>query len=44
MDKGSNWAVIGRTLDELLAAAPDRAVARRAHGLLIQKNLISLHH
>jgi len=44
MDKGPNWAVTGRTLDELLAAAPDRSVARRAHGLLIQKSLISLHH
>lgn len=44
MDKSPNWAVTGKTLDDMLAAAPDRAVARRAHGLLIQKGLISAHH
>jgi hypothetical protein len=44
MDKGSNWAVTGKTLDEMLDAAPDRSVARRAYGLLIQKNLLVGHH
>lgn len=44
MEKGPNWAVTGKTLDELLAAAPDQSVARRAHGLLIQKNLVATHH
>jgi hypothetical protein len=44
MDTGPNWAAAGQTIDEMLAAAPDQSVARRAHGLLIQKNLISDHH
>ena len=44
MDTGPNWAVTGRTLQEMLDAAPDQRVARRAHGLLVQKNLISTHH
>jgi hypothetical protein len=44
MDTGPNWAVTGRTLQETLDAAPDQRVARRAHGLLVQKNLISTHH
>lgn len=42
-DKGPNWAVAGQTLKEMLAAAPDRAVARRAEGLLVQKNYFSIH-
>ena len=44
MDKSPNWAVTGKTLEQMLAAAPDQLVARRAHGLLIQKNLFSTHH
>ena len=44
MDTGSNWAVTGKTLSQLLNAAPDQRVARRAHGLLIQKNLLAGHH
>jgi hypothetical protein len=44
MDKGPNWAATGQTIEEMLAAAPDRSVAQRAHGLLIQKNLISERH
>ena len=44
MDKGPNWAVTGQTIQELLAAAPDQTVARRAHGLLVQKNLLSSSH
>jgi hypothetical protein len=44
MDTGPNWAVAGKTLSQLLAAAPDRRVARRAHGLLIQKNHLANHH
>jgi len=43
MRNSPNWAVTGQTLDELLAAAPDQSVARRAHGLLVQKGLVSLH-
>jgi hypothetical protein len=39
-----NWAVSGKTLKEMLAAAPDQAVARRAHGELIKKNLVSMKH
>ena len=44
MDRGNNWAVTAKTLDELLARTPDQRVARRAHGLLIQKNLVSPGH
>jgi len=43
MDTGPNWAAAGTTLEAMLAAAPDRAVARRAQGELIKKNLISFH-
>jgi hypothetical protein len=43
MDHGPNWAVAGKTLKAMLAAAPDRAVARRAEGLLVQKNYFSIH-
>ena len=43
MDKGSNWAVTGRTLEAMLAAAPNQAVARRAHGELVKKGLVSIH-
>ena len=44
MDTGPNWAVTGQTLEEMLSRAPDPRVARRAHGLLIQKNLVASHH
>jgi len=44
MDQGNNWAVAAKTLDELLDRAPDQRVARRAHGLLIQKNLMTPGH
>jgi len=44
MVNGLNWAVTGKTLSEMLNKAPDQRVAKRAHGLLIQKNLISSHH
>jgi len=44
MEQGNNWAVAATTLEELLDRAPDQRVARRAHGLLIQKNLISSGH
>jgi hypothetical protein len=44
MDKGPNWAVAGQTLAETLSRAPDQRVARRAHGLLIQKNLVVADH
>ena len=44
MDTGTNWAVTGQTLEELLSRAPDPRVARRAHGLLIQKNLVFSQH
>jgi hypothetical protein len=43
MDQGPNWAVAGQTLKDMLDAAPDQAVARRAHGLLVQKNFFSIH-
>lgn len=43
MDKGPNWAVAGNSLEEMLAKAPDQAVARRAHGELVKKSLISIH-
>ena len=44
MRNAPNWAVTGRTLSEMLDAAPDQTVAKRAHGLLIQKNLLAGHH
>lgn len=44
MRNAPNWAVAGKTLQQMLDAAPDQLVARRAHGLLIQKNLLSGHH
>lgn len=43
MDKGPNWAVAGKTLEAMLAAAPDQAVARRAHGELVKKGFASIH-
>ena len=44
MDNGPNWAVTGKTLKDTLSKAPDQRVARRAHGLLVQKNLIPFGH
>ena len=44
INHGSNWAAAGRTLEAMLAAAPDQAVAKRAHGELIKKSLISMKH
>jgi hypothetical protein len=43
MDKGPNWAATGKTLDDMLAAAPDQTVARRAHGELVKRHLVSIH-
>ncbi|NJN98600.1 MAG: hypothetical protein HC875_33160 [Anaerolineales bacterium] len=44
MNNSPNWAVAGKTLQVMLSAAPNQAVARRAHGELIKKNLISMKH
>ena len=44
MDKSPNWAIFAPTLDELLERTPDKQVARRAHGLLVQKNLVHAGH
>jgi len=42
MNNGANWAVAGKTLQAMLAAAPHQAVAKRAHGELIKKNLLPI--
>jgi hypothetical protein len=44
MNNGPNWAAAGKTLQEMLNASPDLAVAKRAHGELVKKNLISMKH
>ena len=44
MDTGPNWAVSAKTLKDLLKSAPDRRVAERAHGLLVQKGLVPMGH
>lgn len=44
MNTGPNWATAGKTLSAMLNAAPDMAVAKRAHGELVKKNLISMKH
>lgn len=44
MNNGPNWAAAGKTLQAMLNAAPNLAVAKRAHGELIKKNLISMKH
>ncbi len=44
MNNAPNWAVTGKTLNSMLAAAPDQLVARRAYGLLVQKNLVPFGH
>jgi|JFJP01.1.fsa_nt_gi hypothetical protein len=43
MDNAPNWAVAGKTVKEILRAAPDQTVAKRAHGLMVQKGLASTH-
>ncbi len=43
MDDAPNWAVSGRTVSQMLHAAPDQRVAKRAHGLMVQKGLASFH-
>ena len=43
MDKAANWAVAGKTLEDMLATTPDRTLARRAHGELVKKGLVSFH-
>jgi hypothetical protein len=44
MNTGANWAAAGKTLPAMLNAAPDLAVAKRAHGELVKKNLVSMKH
>ena len=44
MNTGSNWVAAGKTLKDMLDAAPDQSVAKRAHGELIKKNLIGQKH
>jgi hypothetical protein len=44
INDGPNWAVAGKTLEDMLAAAPDRSVAKRAHGELVKKYMISIKH
>ncbi|GIK41399.1 MAG: hypothetical protein BroJett011_52320 [Chloroflexota bacterium] len=44
MNNGSNWAAAGKTLQAMLNAAPDLTVAKRAHGELVKKNLVSMKH
>jgi hypothetical protein len=41
LNNAPNWAAAGESLEEMLAAAPDRIVAKRAHGELIKKYFIS---
>lgn len=44
MNNAPNWAAAGKTLHAMLDAAPDQAVAKRAHGELVKKNLVSMKH
>ncbi len=44
MNNKPNWAAAGKTLPAMLNAAPDLAVAKRAHGELVKKNLVSMKH
>ncbi|MCL4298115.1 MAG: hypothetical protein KJ077_20410 [Anaerolineae bacterium] len=44
MNNGPNWAAAGKTLQTMLDAAPDLTVAKRAHGELVKKNLVSMKH
>lgn len=43
MNQGPNWAVTGKTLKDMIAQAPDKRVAERAKGLLVQKNYFGIH-
>lgn len=43
MNNGQNWAVSGKTVKQMLRAAPDQRVAKRAHGLMVQKGVASMH-
>ena len=43
MDKAANWAVAGKTLEDMLAATPDPVLAGRAPGELVKKGLVSFH-
>lgn len=38
-----NWATGGQSLSQMLAAAPDVSVARRAHGELVKHGFLSIH-
>jgi hypothetical protein len=42
MNNGPNWAASGKTLQAMLDSAPDQAVAKRAYGELVKKNLASM--
>lgn len=42
MNNGENWAVSGKTVQQTLRAAPDQRVAKRAHGIMVQKGLAPL--
>ena len=44
MNNGPNWVAAGKTLKAMLDAAQDQAVAKRAHGELVKKNLVSIKH
>ena len=44
MNNAPNWAASGKSLHAMLDAAPDQAVAKRAHGELVKKNLVSMRH
>jgi len=43
MDRASNWAVAGKTLEDMLDSTPDPTLARRAYGELVKKGLASFH-
>ncbi len=44
MDNSPNWAIAAKTIAALLDAIPQREIARRAHGEMVKKGLVSLHH
>ncbi|MDM8520741.1 hypothetical protein QUF64_11875 [Anaerolineales bacterium HSG6] len=41
MVHGSNWAVSGKTIKQMLKRAPDQRIAKRVHGIMVQKGLAS---
>jgi hypothetical protein len=41
MDNTQSWAVSGKTIKQMLQHAPDQRVAKRVHGILVQKGLAS---